>query len=298
MAKKELENKKEVIFNLNDYKAEIDKYIKERVEVESASQSVKVLKKQLKSKKISNGIKSFIILCLLACIGSGLYYLYNDGYFDEDKNQSKECNCQKTKCDVKTDDDNTKTDDKKEDVKSLSDLKEEYEYLLDNVIFDANSNYTSDYYKGELTDEIKEYLAYKLIDIEDIIKDEDSTYFEASALEVAYQKLFDENVELRNFKYNNATYSYLQPKDMFIANTIPNEDKIITREIIDIKENKDSVIITCVEGYVSDKNKLYNIVTNKEVKGYKPTQSLSKYQSKLNTISYTFEDEYLVDISK
>ena len=297
MAKKELENKKDVVFNLNDYKSEIDKYIKERVEVESASQSVKLLKKQLKSKKISSGIKSFIILCLLACIGSGVYYLYNDGYFDEEKTVSKECNCQKTKCDVKTDDDK-KTDDKKEDVKSLSELKEEYDYLLDNVIFDANSNYTSDYYKGNFTTEIREYLAYKLIDVEDIIQDEDSNYFESSALETAYQKLFDDEIIFKNFKYNNATYTYLQPKDMFISNAKPNEEKPVTREIIDIKENNNTVVITCVEGYVNDKNKLFNILTNKEVKGYKTSQPLSKYESKLNTVKYTFTDEYLVDISK
>ena len=296
MAKKETQGKENTVFNLNDYKKEIDSYIKERVEAESASQSVKLLKKQLKSKKISSGIKSFIILCLLACIGSGVYYLYNDGYFDKDE-KVKECDCPKNKCDV-PDDNKKDVEPKKDETKTLDELKEEYSYLLDNIIFDANSNYTSDYYKGNLTTEIKEYLAYKLIDPEDIISDEDSIYFESTVLEAAYQKLFNDEIELKNFKYNNAVYTYLQPKDMFISNSKPNTDRIISREIIDIKESKDSVTITCVEGFIDGKNKLYNILTNKEVKGYKPSDSLTKYQSKLNVISYTFEDDYLVNITK
>ena len=85
---------------------------------------------------------------------------------------------------------------------------------------------------------------------------------------------------------------------MFISNSKPNTDRIISREIIDIKESKDSVTITCVEGFIDGKNKLYNILTNKEVKGYKSTDTLTKYQSKLNVISYTFEDDYLVNITK
>ena len=73
MAKKEIQGKENTVFNLNDYKKEIDSYIKERVEVESASQSVKLLKKQLKSKKISSGIKSFIIFTCMHWFWSILF---------------------------------------------------------------------------------------------------------------------------------------------------------------------------------------------------------------------------------
>jgi hypothetical protein len=287
-------------FNINDYKKEIDSYIKERVEVESASQSVKLLKKQLKSKKISSAIKSFIILALLACIGSGIYYLYNDGYFDDNKNNEAECNCKSAK---NQDIDNKNNEDKEPDTKkeiSLDELVKEYGYLLDNVTFDANSNYTSDYYNGNLTDEIKEYLAYKLINKDEIISEEDSSYIDSSSLKNAYSKLFDDEIVFKNFKYNNASYIYLEPKNMFIANTKPNEEKIITREIIavEVDEDKDEVTITCVEGYVSDKNKLYNIVNNKEVSGFKTSDALSKYKNKLNVIKYVFNNDYLVDIEK
>ena len=129
--------------NIKEYKEQIDKYAKERVEAETSSQTVKTLKKQLSSKKCASGIKSFIILCLLACIGYGVYYLYKDGYFDEKKNGTK-CEC-KTDNTSSKDDSNTKTDDKKDDVKkdenSLEVLQEKYGSLLDNITFDFNGGF-------------------------------------------------------------------------------------------------------------------------------------------------------------
>ena len=284
--------------NIKEYKDQIDKYAKERVEAETSSQTVKTLKKQLSSKKCASGIKSFIILCLLACMGYGIYYLYKDGYFDEKKNGTK-CNCTETKCDVK-EPDNTKTDDNKDDTKkedSLAKNKEKYSYLLDNINFDLNSNYTRDYYNGNLTNELKEYLAYKLIDKEDIITDEDSSYFDLSDLETAYNVLFNEKLEPSSFKYNNALYSYIESKEMFIANSKANEDKEITREITDISVSGKEVTITTVEGYLNG-NKLYNILTNKKVSSYKSGDSISKYKSKLNVVKYVFSDEHLISIEK
>ena len=293
--KEKLESETKKNFNLKDYKDQIDKYIKERVEVESASQSVKLLKKQLKNKKISSAIKSFLILCLLACIGYGVYYLYEDGYFDEDKNK---CSVKVTNKDNKVIDDNNVNPSKPEKKEaSLEDLTKEYARLVDKIVFDANSNYTSDYYSGNLTNEIKLYLAYKLIGEDNIISDDESSYFEASDLRKSYVKLFDDDIKLTSFKYNNASYLYFDAKDMYVSGTKPNEDKVVSREIIDIDVDSNKVTITCVEGLVSD-GKLYNIVNNKQVNGYKSNAALSKYKDKLNVIKYTFEDEYLIDITK
>ena len=284
--------------NIKEYKEQIDKYAKERVEVETSSQTVKTLKKQLSNKKAASAIKSFIILCLLACIGYGVYYLYKDGYFDEKKNGTK-CNCKETKCDVKTDTDDNKgdKDPKKEETKK-EDLTKKYSYLLDNIIFDLNSNYTRDYYSGNLTNEIKEYLAYKLVDKEDIMTDDDSSYFELSDLEAAYATLFNEKLKPTSFKYNNASYSYLESKEMFVASSKPNPDKNITREIISVEKTEDDeIVITTVEGYL-DGDKLYNILTNKKVTSYKTGTELVKYKNKLNVIKYTFTDEHLTSISQ
>ena len=84
-----------------------------------------------------------------------------------------------------------------------------------------------------------------------------------------------------------------------MTNNKPNDVKNISREIIDITVDDDkNIIITCVEGYISDSGKLYNILTNKEISGYKPSDSLSKYKDKLNTITYVFNDNYLVNLYK
>ena len=295
--KEKLDAEAKKTVNIKDYKAEIDKYVKERVEIESASQSVKLLKKQLKSKKVSSGIKSFIILCLLACIGYGAYYLYKDGYFDENKNEK--CNCPVNNCKSTTTEKVDPVDPSKDKKETkLTDLVKEYGYLLDNIKFDANSNYTRDFYNGNLTDELKEYLAFKLVDEELIESDEDSSYFELDSLSVAYAKLYSEKLSPVTFKYNNAVYKYLSSKEMFVANTKANDVKEITKEIIDIEVDDDKVIITTVEGYINPNNKLYNILSNKEIGSYKNGQELSKHKNKLNTVKYVFEDEYLVDLEK
>lgn len=289
------ESKKSI--NIKDYKDQIDKYVKERVEIESASQSVKLLKKQLHSKKVSSCIKSFIILCLLGCIGYGVYYLYDDGYFDKDKKDKVTQNCSNQDI-VKDDKVDTDPDKKEKDqVEPLEKLKNKYSYLLDNVVFDANSNYTRDYYEGNLTNEIKLYLSYKLMDGSKIVSDDDTSYFESSDLLKAGSRLFGNTVELTNFKYNNSSYIYFEVKDMFVSSTKPNQEKNISREIIAIDEDGDKVTITCVEGVVNG-DKLYNILTNKEVYNYKSTNSLQKYESKLNVIKYVFEDGYLVSLEK
>lgn len=291
----ESESKKQI--NIKDYKDQIDKYVKERVEIESASQSVKLLKKQLHSKKVASAIKSFIILCLLGCIGYGVYYLYDDGYFEE--NKGVKCPAVGTSQTKPNDDPNVKTE-PVETKLSLDELKSKYGYLLDNVIFDANSNYTRDFYNGNLTNEIKLYLSYKLIDSDYIQKDEESSYFESSVIENAYKKIFnDNNIKLASFKYNNASYIYLSAKEMFMSSSQPNEVKDITREIIDITlDEHDNVTVTTVEGYVSESGKLYNILNNKEISGYKSTDSLSKYKDKLNIVKYVFNDEYLISLNK
>ena len=294
--KEKLETESKKTINIKDYKAEIDKYVKERVEIESASQSVKLLKKQLHSKKVASAVKSFIILCLLACIGYGVYYLYDDGYFDENKNNK--CQVTTTKTDKTVTDDN-KTDTPKKVEVSLDELKVKYAYLLDTVIFDANSNYTRDYYSGNLTNEIKLYLSYKLLNEDDIISSDDSSYFDAAILESSYKKIFGDNIDLTSFKFNNASYIYLPGKEIYITNNKANEVKNVSREITDITlDEDDNVIITCIEGYVSQQNKLYNILNNKEVKGYKQGDSLVKYKDKLNTIKYVFNDNYLVSLYK
>ena len=293
--KQRIDEETKKTINIKDYKDEIDKYARERVEVETSSQTVKTIKKQLKAKKCASAIKTFIILCLLACMGYGVYYLYEDGYFDE----NKECKCQENGSTKPVDPDKPDTPVKPEEKEeTLEDLINKYSYLLENVTFDLNSNYTRDYYNGNLTNELKESLAFKLIDKENIISDDDSSYFELSDLETSYNMLFNEKLNPTSFKYNNALYSYIESKEMFISNVKPNEDKNITKEIINVEIDNKNIVITTVEGYILDGSKLYNVLTNKRIASYKAGTPLEKHKNKLNIVKYVFTDEHLVSIQK
>lgn len=283
-------NKNEIVC-IDDYKDEIDKYIKERVEKEAASESVKMLKSELKKSKAANSFKNLLILFMIAAVGYGVFYLYQDGYFDKDKNTCKVVD--KEKSDKNADSDKDKT--KKVNKPTLDDLSKKYSHLLDNIKIDTNSSYLEDYYKGNLTNSLKLSLAYNLIDEKDIEKDDETIYFDSYLLSDAYNKLFNDNIKYETFNVNGTTLKYLENKEMYMGTKKVSSGNEIIREIIDINVEEDYVLITTIEGYL-DNNKLYNINTNKVVSSYKDGMSLSKYEEKLNKVEYLFENECLKEI--
>ena len=278
---------KEKDFNINDYKSEIDKYIKERVEKESASNSVKLYKRQLRNKSIAIFIEFIIIVCLLITGAYCAYYLYKDGYFDNKINILDNQKSNKpTNNDVPVN---------KEDGPTLDELVNKYSSLLDNFSIDTKCDYINDFYNGNLTDEIKEYFTYQLFDKDDIIIDDTSSFFDSNILIKAYKLLFNDDLKLTSFKYNGISYKYLESKNMFISTSLPTSGTKIIKEITNIEEKNDNVIITTTEGYIKD-NKLYNILTNKEITEYKKDEKISKYSKKLNVVTYTFNNKYLISI--
>ena len=160
-------------FNINDYKDQIDKYIKERVEKESASTAVKYYKKKVRNKNIAIFVE-FIIIVLLLCGGAaGTYYFYHEGClgtFHYEKNNDKPVSNNDTK------------ENKEESKVKLDELINKYSYLLEDINMDTKSEYLTEYYSGNLTNELKEYLAFQLINKNNIISDETSSYFDAELL--------------------------------------------------------------------------------------------------------------------
>ena len=278
-------------FDINDYKNEIDKYIKERVEKESSSTLVKFYKKRLRNKTIIILIELLIIIALIGGGVVGCIFLYHDGYFNKydfvikktDKPISNE-----------TIPDNKETN-KDDEKNKLNELVNKYSYLLDNINIDTKSEYLTEFYSGNLTNELKEYLAIQLINNTYITTEDNSSYFEAELLKRAYKELFNEILEYSDFKYDGASYKYLRNKDMFISTTLSTKGNKIIKEITNIEEKDNNVIITTTEAYIKD-NKLYNILTNKEISGYKKTDKISKYSKKLNLVKYTFNNDYLISI--
>ena len=274
---------KEKVFNINDYKQDIDKYVRDRVEKEASSSSIKFYKKQIRNKNVFLIIDTIVIILLIVFIGYSAFYLYTNGYFDKANNNTKETS-------------NNNEQSKSESSKpSTEELINKYSYLIDKVKIDSNCDYINDFYNGNLTTELKEYLAFKLLDDKYVTSDELSTYFDANSLNEAYKRIFNDKLEYKSFKYDGCSFKYIESKDMFISFSKPFTGINIEREIIDIKEENNNVIIKTVEGYFND-NRLFNIKSNKEVSDYKKEDKLSIYVKKLNTITYTFNNDYLISI--
>ena len=273
-------------FNINDYKDQIDKYIKERVDKEAASSAVKYYKKRLRNKSIIIFIEFIIIVGLITAGVFGMIHLYNDGYFIYDiKIQKKENPVNNDVAPENKDDNKVKIDE----------LVNKYSYLLDNLNIDTKCEYLSDYYNGNLSKELKEYLAYQLINKDYIITDDSSSYFDAELLGRAYKELFNDTLEYSDFKHNGFKYKYIKAKDMFISTSLSTSGIKIIKEITNIEEKDNKVVITTTEGYIKD-NKLYNVLNNKEISDYKKEDKISKYSKKLNVVKYTFNNNYLESI--
>ena len=283
-------NEKEKEFNINDYKDQIDKYIKERVEKEASGNAVKYYKKKVRNKNIAIFIEFIIIVALLCAGAAGLYFFYNEGCLGTIRYERKDNSSQNNNSN-----ENNNTENKDDDKKKLDDLINKYSYLLDNVNIDTKSDYLTEYYSGNLTNELKEYLSYQLINKNNIISDSNSSYFDAELLINSYKNLFGNSIELSDFKYNGASYKYLKNKEMFISTSLSTEGNKIIKEITNVEESDNKVIITTTEGYIKD-DKLYNVLSNKEITDYKKDDKISKYTKKLNTVKYTFSNEYLESI--
>ena len=274
-------------FNINDYKSEIDKYIKERVEKEASSESIKYYKRRLGSKTATIIIEFIIILCLLCLSGVECYLLYQEGYFNKYETAIK-----KNEKPVNTE---TNTETNTEEKNKLNELVNKYSYLVDNIIIDTKCDYLSEYYGGNLTNELKEYLSFQIINKDYITNDESSSYFDSELLRRAYRELFADNLTFTDFKVNGANYKFLNNKEMFISTSLSTKGHKIIKEITNIEEKDYKVIITTTEGYIKD-NKLYNVLSNKEITDYKKDEKISKYSKKLNTVKYTFNNEILESI--
>ena len=87
----------------------------------------------------------------------------------------------------------------------------------------------------------------------------------------------------------------MSSKSLFFADGKFEKTKSdIVREIINIEEKDNQILITTVEGLLKD-SKLYNILSREQVKKYNSNDSLEKYKDLLTKMKYNFnkiDDEY------
>lgn len=289
MAKKkeEIEEKEEVIIpkeekiNVEHIKDDLTDYMKLKVEAEVSKAVEKSTKKLLRRKNsiiFKRNVTILVLLIICFFLGYNLCTLSN---INIDITTTKKGEI----TDKKNLEESTKTEEKKEDP--LVKLISEYGNLIDNIYINENSDYIEDFYGGNLSDELKLYLTLNNVDSDDIVSEDDTVYLEASNLESVYNNIFADDFVSKSFKYNDLSFHYLPSKEMFIASgKIQKVKPKIVRDIINIEVDDDLVIITTVEGVVKD-DKLYNILSGEEVKGY--NRKLSEYKDSLTEVAYYFE---------
>ncbi len=282
MAKAKEEKKEE--FDLTKIKEEIKDYVDLQVKKGIRDELDKTYNKIIRQKKRKIFFKNLLILILLCIIGFLIYLLNENRYFENYLTHNENTINNET---------NVNKDVNKE--KSLNELKKEYAYLLDNIYINESSVYLKDYYNGNLTSELKNYLSFNLVDLNKLSIDNDSLVIDCDTLNVSYAKLFNDNIENITFNYNGSKINYFKALKIYLTNKdIKKDNSNIKREIISIKVDNNLIKISTVEGLIKD-NKLFNILTNEEIKKYH-NDSLTNYQDKLNKITYTFKNEKLESI--
>lgn len=240
MARKKKENE---VFNLDDYKDEIDKYIKKRVEKEAASEVVKLYKKQISGLKIKNTIKNILIILLLAVIGYGSYLVYNGEAIAKNGKVVK-------KIDESTQEKENISKDANKNTKEK--LIEENKYLLDKIIINDDFDYIDDLENGNITMKIKEAIAFSNLNSNDIENNDGTLVISEDKIIEKINELFTSCNDLETFKYNGKTFTYLKNQKIFVGEE-PDVKETLSRNITDIEVNRNIITFTVSENINKEK---------------------------------------------
>lgn len=285
MAKTKTNEEKTTNIDLTKIKKELKEYIDKSIKDEMNEEIVKANNKLIKEKNKKIFTKNITIFLLILLVGYLVYLLYTASYFDKyfTKTNTKEIT--------------NITNLNSSTVLTLEELKEKYGYLLDNINIQTSSSYLTDYYNGNLTDELKNYLVLNTISFDDLTTEEDYNIIDNDIIKDKYTKMFQSNYKTISFDYNGNKIRYINKLNAYLTTSIlTKEETNIKREIIDVVVNNKEVSITTIEALVKD-NKLYNILTNSEVGEY-TENSLTTSQDSLNKITYVFKDNRLISINK
>lgn len=292
MAKKKIEEEEveevkkmeEDKFNLNEIKEELTDHMKSKIDREVSLAVERATKKLIKHKNliiIKRDITIIVLLIICLFLGYNLYNLSNIN-IDVTKKVRNTNNASENSTNKSEE---NKEEENKDDLKSLT---EKYGYLVSGIYVSEESDYLGSYYKGELSDELKLYISLNNVSDDKIISEDDSVYLDEEDIKASYNSLFSDDVKMKSFKYGNLSFHYLSSKSLFIADgKFKKQDSGISKQIIDIVDDENKLKITTIEGLVKD-NKLYNIVSNEEVKKYNASDELAKFEKYLTQVTYYF----------
>ena len=286
---KEAKKTKKENTDLESLKEELTAYIDKSIKKEFIVELEKSYKRTIREKNKKIIIKNMFITGLLFIIVCLVFIMNKNNYFDKffiEDNNTKQVKVTKNK--------EEKANNEEEKEPTLDELKEEYSYLLDNIYINENSSYVSDYYNGNLTSELKNYLTLNFLDIDSFPKEDNYQIIDKESFVNEFEKHFNDKYQNKTFNYNGNLIRYINKLDSYLSDDIINKNTTsIIREITNIKLSDNKISITTTEALSYD-NKLYNIITNEEVTD--DINDILSYSDKLNTITYTFEDNKLISI--
>lgn len=267
-------------------KNNIKNYVDETIKKELVEQVEKANKKVIKEKNKKIMWRNIIIILLLGIIGFLVYILYDNNYFARFFVKENVEEVEKKEIIIDALEQKTPT---------LEELKEKYQYLLKDIKVSEKSSYLEEFYQGDLTKELKNYLALNTLDFSKFEVEEDYNVIEENKIKTAYEKLWTDSFETTNFDYNGHKIRYFNKLKSYITDEVlVQEGTYITREIIDIQVNNNKVSIKTVEGILQD-GELQNVLTKEIVEDYEG-DSIVNYQDQLSTITYVFNNKKLESI--
>ena len=291
--KKNKKTKKEEVqkieVDLDSIKDELYDYTDEMVRKYYLEEIEKINRVIIRHKNKKILFRNFIITLLLLIIVYLLYLLTTVNYFSRFSNTVIDDSSQKEEIKIV----NEVNEEKKEPT--LDELKETYSYLLDKIVINEKSSYLKDFYQGNLTKELKNYLALSNIDFKKIDEIDGYNMFSEAILKDAYENNLIGTYNSVTFKYNDNNIRYISKLNSYITDSLLTKTNTnIKREIIDVKVKDNEVNIVTIEGLVKD-NKLYNVLSNQEITEYKG-DNIINYRDKLNQLTYTFDNKKLSSI--
>lgn len=306
MAKKKEEVKeteKEVVVDTQSIKEEVLEYVdtqldqrfekvfEDRFRKEFVQELDKANKKLLREKNLKIMFKNIFLILFFGIILLLLYLLYTEHYFDQYFGGEKRID--KSNIEEKT----NHKDDVVEAEPTLEELIGEYGSYIDSYVISSTSSYVEDFYNGNITDEIRNYMALNSVSFESLDVEDDYNIFDFEILEEACEKLFDSKCSKKSFDYNGNKVRYFKKLDSFITNNLLTRDENpIRREIIDIKVDGKKVSITTVEGIVVDGG-LYSVSPSTLIRDYE-NEPLKDNLEELNKVVYNFENQKLINVKK
>ncbi len=293
MARKKVEEKEEIKdiekegLDLTAIKSELTDYMKDRIDREVSNAVEKASKKLVRHKNaiiIRRDI--LIVILIMICLFLG-YNLYKNSDINIDITRGKKEESQEI--------DSSSEPVKEEEKPTMQSLTEKYGYLISNLQIDEDSSYLKSFYTGDLTNELKLYFSLNNLDESKVTSEDDTVYIDQKDLKEVYNNMFDGEFTPKSFKYDELNFRYLSSKELFIADgDFEKDESDIVKEIINIEEQNDGVLITTVEGLIDD-GKLFNPVSGQQVKKYNSKDKLEKHKGSLTSMIYSFskyDDNY------